>query len=173
MDPPPATPRALPTRPLSRSAFEPFGEVLDASGPHDDLTNGGAAQVFRDRANLDVAAEGGCVRVNIVRTSPARLPLTIEMMERHSLGSQAFAPLGGADWLVVAAPPGPLNPGAIVAFRVRGNQGINYRRGVWHHSLIALDRITDFLVIDRAGEGANLDIERLAEALVIELLTGG
>lgn len=172
MDPSKATSRALPTRPLSSSAFEPFGDVLDASGPYDDLTNNGAAQVFRDRANLDIAAEGGCVRVNIVRTSASQLPLRIEMMERHPLGSQAFAPLGGAEWLVVVAPPGPLDPSAIVAFRVQGNQGINYRRGVWHHPLIALDRTSDFLVIDRAGEGANLDIERITEALVIESLTG-
>jgi ureidoglycolate lyase len=173
MDPSSATPRALPVRPLSRDAFEPFGEVLDATGPHDDLTNGGAAQVFRDRANVDVTAQGGRVRINIVRTSPIRLPLKIEMMERHALGSQAFAPLGGADWLVVAAPPGLLDPSAIVTFRARGNQGINYRRGVWHHPLIALDRISDFLVIDRAGKGTNLDIERLAEPLMIESLTSG
>jgi ureidoglycolate lyase len=173
MNPSPATPRALATRLLSSSAFEPFGEVLDASGPCDDLANDGAAQVFRDRARVDVAAQGGRVRLNIVRASPCRLPLKIEMMERHPLGSQAFVPLGGADWLVVAAPPGQLDPGAIVAFGARGNQGINYRRGVWHHPLIALDRISDFVVIDRAGEGTNLDIERLAEPLLIEPLARG
>jgi ureidoglycolate lyase len=163
----------LQTQPLSSRAFEPFGEVLDASGSYDDLANEGAAQVFRDRARIDVAAHGGRVRINIVRTSPSRLPLKIEIMERHSLGSQAFAPLGGGDWIVVAAPPGALDPSAIVAFRARGNQGINYRRGVWHHPLIALDRTSDFLVVDRAGEGTNLDIERLAEPLLIESLTTG
>lgn len=170
MDPSSATPRVLRARPLSRSTFKPFGDVLDASGPYDDLANGGAAQVFRDRATLDVAALGGRARMNIVRTAPIRLPLMIELMERHPLGSQMFAPLSGTDWLVVAAPPGPLDPGTIVAFRARGNQGINYRRGVWHHPLIALDRISDFLVVDRAGEGTNLDIERLAEPLLIESL---
>jgi len=71
------------------------------------------------------------------------------------------------------SPPGALDPSAIVAFRARGNQGINYRRGVWHHPLIALDRTSDFLVVDRAGEGTNLDIERLAEPLLIGLLTTG
>jgi ureidoglycolate lyase len=171
MHPSPGNSRILQVRPLSRDAFQPFGEVLDASGPYDDLANRGAAQVFRDRTSLDVAAQGGRARLNIIRTSPSRLPLTIEMMERHPLGSQAFAPLGGADWLVVAAPPGPLDSAAIVAFRAAGSQGINYRRGVWHHPLVALDRITDFLTIDRAGEGTNLDIERLDEPWLIESLT--
>jgi ureidoglycolate lyase len=73
--------------------------------------------------------------------------------------------------LAVAAPPGRLDPGAIVAFRAARSQGINDRRGVWRHPLIALDRISDFLVIDRAGEGTNLDIERLAEPLMVESLT--
>jgi len=170
MDRPQATPRVLRTRPLSRNAFEPFGEVLDASGPYDDLANGDAAQIFRDRATLDVAELGGRARVNIVRTAPTRLPLMLELMERHPLSSQAFAPLSNAGWLIIAAPPGPLDPAAIVAFHAAGDQGINYRRGVWHHPLIALDRISDFLVIDRAGEGTNLDIERLGEPLLIESL---
>ena len=86
MDRPQATPRVLRARPLSRNAFEPFGEVLDASGPYDGLANGDAAQIFRDRATLDVAELGVRARVNIVRTAPTRLPLMLEMMERHPPG---------------------------------------------------------------------------------------
>ena len=109
MDRPQATPRVLRARPLSRNAFEPFGEVLDASGPYDDLANGDAAQIFRDRATLDVAELGVRARINIVRTAPTRLPLMLEMMERHPLSSQAFAPLSSAGWLIIAAPPGSLD----------------------------------------------------------------
>ena len=43
------------------------------------------------------------------------------------------------------------------AFRATGGQGVNYARGVWHHPVLALDRETDFLVIDRGGGGQNLD----------------
>ena len=39
--------------PLSRDLFLPYGDVLDASGPPDDVANGGAAQVLRDRARAD------------------------------------------------------------------------------------------------------------------------
>lgn len=161
-----SNPRRLPLLPLTRASFQPFGDLLDASGTPDELANQGAAQIYRNRAEVDVG--DGRVSVNVVRTSPKRLPLLIEMMERHPLGSQAFSPLSGADWLVVVAPAGTFDPGAIVAFRARSDQGINYRRGVWHHPLVVLDRVSDFVVIERAGEGTNLEIERLDAPLLID-----
>ena len=86
-------------------------------------------------------------------------------MESHPLGSQAIAPLGTACILIVVAPPGPLVPEHIAAFRTSGRQGVNYRRGVWHHPLIALSRGGDFLIVDRAGEGENLVLEKLVQPL--------
>jgi ureidoglycolate lyase len=163
-------PKLLRVAQLTREAFRPFGDVLDASGPPDDLANGGAAEIFRNRAEVDVQAEGGRLCINVVRTAPTELPLQIAVMERHPLSSQAFSPLAGADWLVVVAPAGPLDASAIVAFRAGPTQGVNYRRGVWHHPLIALRATSDFLVIDRAGEGANLELERLADPLLIDAL---
>ena len=88
-------------------------------------------------------------------------------MESHPLGSQAVAPLGTASMLIVVAPGGPLDPDHIVAFRASGRQGVNYRRGVWHHPLIALNRDGDFLIVDRAGEGENLVLEKLVQPLEI------
>jgi ureidoglycolate lyase len=161
----------LPVRPLARELFLDFGEVLDASGRPDDIANGGAAQVFRDRAEGDFQADGGRLRFNVVRTATRSLPLDVEMMERHPLSSQLFSPLGGVDWLVIVAPAGPLNPREIVAFRARADQAVSYRRGVWHHPLVALAGAADFLVIDRAGPGDNLDIERLAAPLRIEAVS--
>jgi ureidoglycolate lyase len=162
--------RLLVPAPLTREAFRPFGDVLDASGEADDVANCGAAQVFRDRALADFEAEGGRTRFNIVRIAPKRLPLEIELVERHPLSSQLFSPLAGADWLVVVAPPGALDPEAIAAFRTRPNQAVRYRRGVWHYPLVALGRPGDFLVVDRWGEGANLDIQRLEAPLLISSL---
>jgi ureidoglycolate lyase len=34
---------------------------------------------------------------------------------------------------------------------------VNYAKGVWHHPLIALDKVSDFIVVDRIGEGNNCD----------------
>jgi ureidoglycolate lyase len=165
----PGTVRLTP-RPLTADAFRPYGEVLDASGSPTDLANGAAAQVHRDIAAIDVAADGGRVSVSVVRTAPTPLPLRIVVMERHPLGSQTFVPLAGAEYLVVVAPAGELDPAAIVAFHASPAQGVNLRRGVWHHPLVALHRVSDFVVIDRAGEGVNFELQEVAAPLTIEAL---
>jgi ureidoglycolate lyase len=44
-----------------------------------------------------------------------------------------------------------------LVFRASGGQGINYRANIWHHPLMALGEISDFLVVDRSGPGHNLE----------------
>ncbi len=147
----------LPVEPLTRAAFAPFGDVIEAGGARHFEINNGSTTRFHDLARVDVAAEGGHTLVNIFRARPLAMPLTLAMVEKHPLGSQAFVPLGGAPFLVVVAPPGgTVAPAALRAFLAEGGQGVNYARGVWHHPVIALDRETDFLVIDRGGPGDNL-----------------
>ena len=87
------------------------------------------------------------------------------MMERHPLGSQAFLPMSERPYVVLVAPIGELYEGSLRAFVTRGWQGVNYARGVWHHPLIALGGISDFVVVDRGGEGNNLDEARLPETV--------
>ncbi len=159
--------RRLRVRPLTREAFLPYGEVIEVSGKPDIVANGGLAELYRDLAHVDVATGGGRVGVNVVRTAPRVLPLRVEVMERHPLGSQAFFTIKGGDWLVLAAPAGKLDSNAIQAFRVAANQGINYRRDIWHHPLIALAETSEFLIIERFGDGDNLVLETLAEPLEI------
>ena len=81
-------------------------------------------------------------------------PLEAAMLERHPLGSQAFIPIDPHDWWVVVA-SGP-DAAAVRVFRARGAEGVNYRAGTWHHPLL-VDRPQRFLVIDRGGEGSNLE----------------
>jgi ureidoglycolate lyase len=84
------------------------------------------------------------------------------MMERHPLGSQAFVPLSGKPYLVVVAPAGdPPDVAALRVFLARGDQGVNYAPGVWHHPLLALDAVCDFLVVDRSGTTPNCDEVRV------------
>jgi len=86
------------------------------------------------------------------------------VFERHPLGSQAFVPLRAHGYLVAVAPSGDFDPRAVEVFIAGPDQGVNYRKGVWHHFLLALHARGDFLVIDRAGPGENLDEIHLAPA---------
>ena len=95
--------------------------------------------------------------VSLFRAEPAALPLRLSMMERHPLGSQAFWPLSGGDWLVAVAPDENGRPGAPLVFRASGRQGVCYAPNVWHHPLLALGQISDFLIVDRDGPGVNLE----------------
>lgn len=147
---------ALRIEPLTREAFAPFGEIIDAGAAKQVYAiNAGTARRFHDLAALDCAHEGGRVVVSLFRAEPRALPFAVAMLERHPLGSQAFVPLDPATrYLVVVAATETAAPRAFLAAH---GQGINLHRGTWHHPLIALDRAADFLVLDRAGPGANCD----------------
>jgi len=158
----PQTPELLRPRPLTPEAFAPFGDVISAEAAREAIDiNAGWCVRFHDLAAVDVADEGGRACVSIFRARPLPPPIAIETMERHPLGSQAFMPLSGRDYLVVVAPAGPFDRGAVAAFRAGGGQGVNYHKGVWHHFLLALEAPSDFLVIDRAGPGDNVEEVRL------------
>jgi ureidoglycolate lyase len=138
--------------PLSRSGFEPFGEVIQIEGSRHYTINEGWAERYHDLACVDVTAAGGRPLINIFRARPRTLPLSIRAVERHALGSQAFIPLARSRFLVVVAPPGGApKPSDLRAFITDGVQGVNYRPGVWHHPLLSLDQVSDFVVIDRGA----------------------
>jgi ureidoglycolate lyase len=138
--------------PLSRSGFEPFGDVIDTAGDPPSPINQGWAERYHDLAQIDVTAAGGRPLVDLVRTRPRTLPMSIRMVERHALGSQAFVPLTRARFIVVVARAGAMpKPSDLRAFTTNGQQGVNYRPGVWHHPLLALDQVSDFLVLHRGG----------------------
>ena len=159
-----ASPRILVAESLTAVAFAEFGDVVEARG-HYGLINSGTARQFADLAGIDVAGEGGRPCVSIYRATPCALPLPIRMLERHPLGSQLFMPLSGERFLAVVAPPAAVpDRAAVRAFLTNGHQGVNYRRGTWHHPLIALAGTGEFLVIDRTGPGANCDEFQFGDA---------
>ncbi len=149
--------QVLRVEPLTREAFAPFGDVVSLVGARRFPINGGTTERFHDLATIDVADAGGRPLVNVFRGQPRALPFDVTMMERHPLGSQAFIPLGDVRYLVVVAPPGPFDERQMRAFSVDSGIGVNYARGVWHHPLIVLDTVGDFLVIDRGGDLPNCD----------------
>ncbi|AIO65467.1 ureidoglycolate lyase [Burkholderia oklahomensis] len=157
--------KTLAIEPLTRAAFAPFGDVIETDGAKQIPINLGTTMRFHDLARVDVADEGGRPLVNLFRGQPRTLPFEVTMLERHPLGSQAFVPLADAPYLVVVAPAGDLDPSRIRAFVTRGWQGVNYAKGVWHHPLIALRGVSDFIVVDRGGDGLNLNEQWLPESL--------
>ena len=165
-----AAPHTIVAEPLTAEAFAPFGDVIAA---RDDVRrfaiNGGNTMRFHDLAHIDTGPDGRTI-VSIFRGQPRALPFIVEMMERHPLGSQAFMPLSDRAYLVVVAPAGEA-PGVedLRVFLARGDQGVNYARGVWHHPLLALDGVADFLVVDRAGPGHNCDEITLDAPVLIEV----
>ena len=140
-------------RPLTRERFAPFGDVIDASRDNVSAMNEARFERFDDLCRVDVG--DGEVAISVTRCrAPTRLPLRVDMVERHPLGSQAFIPLTPSRMIVVVAPPGEaVNPDDLRAFVTNGRQGINYHRGTWHMPLIAFEAGQQFLIVDRrAGE---------------------
>ena len=154
----------LPVEALTAERFAPFGDVIaaDAARRHFPI-NGGNTQRYHDLARIKTDPQGTPL-VSIFRGQPRELPFAVALLERHPLGSQAFMPLGPQPYLVVVAPAGDApTPGDLRAFLAQPGQGVNYAPGVWHHPLLALNEISDFLVIDRGGPGNNCDEITLAE----------
>jgi ureidoglycolate lyase len=155
--------REITPQALTADAFAPFGEVIEASDRAQQIPiNYGYTTRYNDLARIDVAQDGGHAIVSLFRAQPM-VPPVLKIFERHPLGSQSFTPLSGRAFLVAVAPPGGFDPAAVRVFHAAAHQGVNYAKGVWHHYLLPLGAESDFLVIDRAGPGENLDEIELAE----------
>jgi ureidoglycolate lyase len=153
---------------LTAEAFAPFGEVIEVAGRASRRINDDTCLRYDDLALVDVSEAGGRPLISIFEASPRPLPLRVRALERHPLSSQAFVPLEARAFLVVVAEDGPLPLAArIRAYLSSGGQGVNYRRGTWHHPLIALERTTRFLVVDRGGPGENCEEITVADEAVL------
>ena len=160
--------QALVIEPLTAAAFAPFGTVIEADPKKMRFINGGTTERFHALGRADVVGDGASVIINLFRGQPRSFPYVVDMMERHPFGSQSFSPIGGGSWLVVVAPDENGRPGRPRAFRASGSQGVNYGRNVWHHPLIAVGAVSDFLVVDRLGGGVNLEEYAFKEPFIID-----
>lgn len=149
-----ATPMTIPITalPLTRAAFAPFGEVIEPDPARAYPINGGMCMRHHDLARVETADPADRVLISIFRARPYAFPLTLRLVERHPLGSQAFMPLSPHPFLVVVCPDDGGRPGAPHAFLTAQGQGVNYPRGLWHGVLTPMGAPQDFLVVDRAGK---------------------
>jgi ureidoglycolate lyase len=143
--------------PLTRDAFAPFGQVVEMAGARHYPINDGMTERYHDLAKIELGGPDPRPLLSIFRGQPYGLPLTLKMVERHPLGSQAFYPLSTRPFLVIAAPDHHGVPQTPRAFLAAPGQGINFAMNTWHGMLTALEAESDFLVVDRGGDGNNLE----------------
>ena len=141
---------------LTTDAFAPYGDVLDCAGEPDKIINQGLCGRFHDRASMDFGP-GGRAGISMFRAEPRRLPLTLDMVERHPEGSQAFIPMSEHPFLVIVAPDQGGVPGEPLAFETSPGQAVNYFRGTWHGVLTPLHAPGLFAVVDRIADTPNLE----------------
>lgn len=150
--------RVIDAQPLTAAAFQPFGDVIEVNEAGTNFPiNQGFTTRYHRIGDVDCRGSHASGIISIFRSTPLPLPIKIGMMERHPQGSQAFIPMGNEPYLVVVAPKGALDMSKVQVFLAQANQGVNYHTGTWHHFCLALNKVSDFVVVDRTGDGENCD----------------
>ncbi len=160
---------SLKAEPLTRERFAPYGDVIETLRDHSVAMNSARFERFDDLCDVNLADDGP-VAVSIARCrTPSTLPLRLDMVERHPLGSQAFVPLSPCKMVLVVAPPGEsVDADDLRAFVTNGRQGFNYHRGTWHMPLISFEEGREYLIIDRGGSEPNCEEYSLDEVILLE-----
>lgn len=159
--------RTLTTEPLTRDAFAPFGQVIEAEGAHHYPINSGNCERYHDLAKVELAGVHARPLISLLHSRGFTLPLELKMVERHPLGSQAFYPLSASAFLVVVAPDESGTPGIPRAFLTAPGQGVNIAINTWHGVLTPIGAEADFLCVDRGGDGNNLEEHFFTEPWLI------
>ena len=145
---------------ITRKNFAAYGDLISSDNIKPIDINAGYAKRFNNLANIDISKNKGEAIVSIFSALKRTFPMKIDMMEKHPLGSQAFMPMKEITFLSFVAPPGETPEiNKIQSFIIPPKMGINYKPGVWHFPLISTEN-TNFIVIDRKGNGENLIIHK-------------
>src|SRR5690625_168996 len=96
----------LEARPLTQEAFAPFGEVIDTRIADYFHINAGRTRRYHDLARIETLGEEAKALISIFVSQPVAVPLTLDFLERHPQGSQAFVPMHEERFLIVVAPSG-------------------------------------------------------------------
>ena len=161
--------RSLITAPLTAEAFAAYGDVIEVRGTPSKMINQGMCGRYHDLAQLDFT--DGRAGISLFDARARHLPHVVDMVERHPDGSQAFMPISQVRFLVIVADDEggmPVNPQAFVT---APGQSINLHRGVWHGMLAPIGSPGQFVVVDRIGDGPNLQEHWFDEPYIVEAIT--
>jgi len=152
---------------INRSNFATYGDLISTSDVNPININAGYAKRFDNLANLNTSKDEGQTIVSIFSALKRAFPMTVDMMEKHPLGTQAFIPMKDTIFLAFVAPPGNSpDINKIQSFIIPPRTGINYKPGIWHFPLISTED-TNFIVIDRKGKGENLIIHKFKKEKIV------
>ena len=161
-----AADRQIRLKPLTETAFAKFGDVLSVKAKPDQIINQGMCSRHHDLARLEFA-EDGRTGISVFDATPRALPYTLDMMERHPKGSQAFVPMHNTSFLVIVAADEDGQPGQPQAFLTAPHTGINIHKNIWHGVLTPLSAPDLFAVIDRIGNDTNVEEHWFDEAYTV------
>jgi len=150
--------------PLTAQAFAPYGAVI---------AHGGDLPLMPYPGAFEHAAEATQMTMSVLRVTTAFAgTIEIPRLERHPYSAQSFIPLkGGTSLLVVCgtAPDGQPLLSEAQAFIAAADQGVTYRRNVWHRSVTALEAPSEFVVLmTQTGRGDDNVFFDLDVALMVE-----
>ncbi|WWD18333.1 allantoicase [Kwoniella shandongensis] len=181
--------------PLTATAFKPFGHVItptpDAS--HTDFESAPDGKTRKNNRLAPIVStypenSGAITGISVFRATKkvglARgKTFDVRYMERHKYTSQAFIPMGKAEWagkgeealeaggefLVIVAENGPddrPDPKTLKSFIMPANMGLSYSPGVWHHPVLVLDSTLDLACVEtQISTGVHEADERDCELL--------
>ncbi|MEO7110891.1 MAG: ureidoglycolate lyase [Polyangiaceae bacterium] len=138
-------------RPLTQTNYARYGNVLSAAR-HDVAAapaNLGTAEKRAHLAPLVNARPHAEANVSVFRCAPiTERPVKLRLLEKHPLSTQMFVPMNARRYLVVVA-EGLDAPdlSTLSAFVAQEAQAITYHPGIWHHPMIALDDVIDFVCV--------------------------
>ncbi len=158
----------LKVNPLNANDFASYGDVIEVSGEPTKLINEGMCGRHHDLAKLDF--DDGCAGISMFNAKARHLPHAVTMVERHPQGSQAFMPISPVPFLVVVADDNAGTPENLKAFVTAPGQSINLHRGVWHGVLAPIGAPGQFAVVDRIGDGANLEEHWFDTPYIVETI---
>jgi ureidoglycolate lyase len=140
---------SLPLARISRSAFAPYGRVVQVDGAG-MLVNDGTARRYDVHTFPGSKVESSLSLVtSIFKADGLTLPRPIRMLERHPRTAQLIVPITAIAYVIVVSlsrSDGAPDLRTLRAFRLGEDEGVVYRPLVWHHPIIALDRKSLFLV---------------------------
>jgi len=160
-------PIELQAEPLSAEKFSAFGDVIERKEIADKIINQGLCERHHDLARLNFG--DGRAGISLFDAKPRFAPFRIDLVERHPDGSQAFVPLTNTPFLVVVADDDDGCPVDLRAFVTKPGQSVNILRNVWHGVLTPIGEPGQYIVVDRIGDGPNLEEYWFEDPVIVNI----